>query len=560
MTYRQVHSTRPEAKSRVARWGSTVLIMCLLWVMMTPRADAFLVGLGYQYLRLLETGKVVHHDLRISLDPLHYEAYFTDDLTVQATKNTRELYVTLGVDYALDSVTTVDGEPLAHRVHLRLGSLPFIVYRIDLTERVLKDASTTVRIAYHISPETAQFSFPFLSDRLFFTTIAMLWYPQMPTEGFFSATVHLDGPGSLTMVAEGAPVPGSDGRSWRTVAPVPGFGLAIGNFASQHQEIAGRDVYAWHVEGDPGRSALFATRTAQAIQFFEGLLGPLPLDRLDIVAIPYGLGGSTGQYSWLIYDEMNVEIPLENEVMLSYMAAHEAAHKWLGFTAGLRILGTPWISEGLTDYLAFLAVEGMYGPEALREVIQTRSVQPLADHTGRLRSLASIELIDEDVATAIQKGALVFRTLHRRLGDERFFAFIRTFLKEYDQSHATAREFTTLLEREGGKAVQGFVGDWVNGTQLLDYAVRDVRVSPQGDGERLTFKVVSVGRLVEPGPVEVVVHLADGLDEWLAVEVGKEVSATYDQPVQRITVDPNFWTPDWHRTNNVWEAMERGAH
>src|SRR5690625_4070291 len=78
------------------RIGWFLAVLCVLWVWATPPAEAFLVNLGYrvgyQYLRLLEYGKAVHHDLRIRLDPPTYRAYFTDELTIQATRNTHELY------------------------------------------------------------------------------------------------------------------------------------------------------------------------------------------------------------------------------------------------------------------------------------------------------------------------------------------------------------------------------------------------------------------------------------------------------------------------------------
>lgn len=538
---------------------ASLLLASVLWLWVSvPAGASLLVNLGYAYLRLLQIGDVVEHDIHIRLEPWEYKAYFTDEVTIRATKSSDTLYMILGVDYVIDRVTTVDGQVLPHRRHISLGALPFIVYRIDLDARVARDELKSVRFEYHITPDTAQFSFPYISDELFFTTIAMLWYPQMPNESYFMATVHLDeAPPHLVLVGEGEPVPGTDGLAWRTVKPVPGIGVAIGRLASAYHTVDGRDIYAWHTPGQPGRSTLMAIRTGQAISYLEQLLGPLPAQRLDIVAFPYGIGGSTGQYSWLIYDEWNPEIPLENEVMLTYMAAHEAAHKWIGFTAGMQVLGTTWITEGLTDYLAFLTVEAIYGPEAMREVVEARSISPLANHEGRIRALSSIELTDADVSVAYQKGALVFRALHRRLGDERFFGLLRTFLAEYTHEHATPRQFTDLIEREGGESTRRFVADWVNGANPLDYALQDVRVVSEGNGERLTFKVVSVGRLVEPGPVQVLVRLADGLEQWIDAELGETVSVRFDQPIVKVVVDPDYWVPDWYRENNLWEAQGR---
>lgn len=532
------------------------LVVALCLAVASQAQGALLVNLGYSYLRLLQAGDVVHHELRVSLDPAQFVARFTDDVTIHLIKSTDVVYMTLGSDYILDEVSMADGQKLRHGRHfLNIGALPFTIYRIDLPRHYQRDTELTLRFSYHISPETAVNTFPYLSDRLFFATISMFWYPQMPTEGFFTATVHLDdAPGYLTLVGEGAPEEGTDGRSWRTVKPVPGFGLAIGEFVPIHQEVDGRDVYTWHPPFQPGHARSMGQRAGEAVTFLEGLLGPLPLERLDIVALPYGLGGSTGQYSWFIYDEMNMDIPLDNPVMLTYMAAHEAAHKWIGFTAGTQVLGTTWITEGLTDYLAFLTVQEIHGTEGMRHVIEARAITPLSQQTGRLRAVSAIEITDADVGVAFQKGALVFRTLHRRLGDEAFFALLRTFIDEYTLGHASSRNFTDLINREGGQAVRRFVTDWINGNQELDYAIESVRVTPSGSGQRLEFRVVSKGRLTEPGPADVEITLADGTVRMVEVELGQQASFEFDVPVRRVVVDPDYWTVDWRRENNVWQA------
>lgn len=541
------------------RWGSrlcTLAVGVLLCFAVSSQAQgSLLVNLGYSYLRLLEAGEVLHHELRIVLEPDEFVARFVDDVHIRLTKRTDVLYMTLGADYALDEVATLDGQTLRHGRHiLSLGALPFVIYRIDLPQREAQGTELTLRFSYHISPDTATYTFPYLSDRLFFTAIPMFWYPQMPTEGYFTATVHLDeAPAGLTMIGEGKPVEGSEGLTWTTVKKVPGFGVVIGDFVPVYQQVAGRDVYSWHVRHQPGYAAEMGQRAAEAAQILEGLLGPLPLERFDVVALPWGLGGSLSQYSLYIYDEMSTEIPLEDEVMRTYMAAHETVHKWIGFTAGTQVLGTTWISEGLADYLAYLVVEQIHGKQGLRQVIAARAVEPLAADGGRKRALTAIEVTDEDAPAAMQKGALVFRALHRRLGDEGFFRLLRSFVEEYTLDYATSRQFIDLIEREGDSAGRRFVSDWINGNQELDYALEGVRIEAIGEGERVAFTVVSKARLVEPGPVDVEITLADGSVRFLEAEVGAEVSAEFSQPVVGITVDPDYWTPDWRRGNNVWQ-------
>lgn len=541
---------------RRPRWGLRMaqLFIALSFVLIiaAPKADAFLVGLGYRYLQLLQTTDAVHHDLYLHLEPETFTARFVDDFTVQARKNTSTVYVILGIDYEISEVTTPAGEPLAFRRHLGLGALPFIIYRIDLDKQLLHGEETTVRITYYTDPDTAEMSFPFAADDIFFTVIPMFWYPQMPTEGFFTATIHLESPSSFQFIADGKPVEGTDEKVWETVAPVSGLGVAAGNFTKFEEIMAGRQVGAWHTPYNEGRVKEVARRTAEAVQYFEELLEPLFLDRLDVVALPWGLDGSTGHYAWTLYDATMEELPLADDIMLTYMAAHEAAHKWIGFTAGLHLLNTPWISEGLTDYLALLFVEHTHGTAAMRSAIEQRHITPLSQFEGRWRALSSIDFTDEDLPIAYQKGALVFRTLHRRLGDEAFFTLVQRFIETYRHQHPTSREFVQLVQSVGGQAAAQFAANWVNGARELDYALNDVTVSQTDDEYQVAFRVVSVGQIVEPEGVEVLIQLLDGSEHFAYVSLNEHVRLSYKHPVASVVVDPNYWLPDWRRTNNVW--------
>ena len=108
--------------------------------------------------------------------------------------------------------------------------------------------------------------------------------------------------------------------------------------------------------------------------------------------------------------------------------------------------------------------------------------------------------------------------LHRRLGDEAFFALIRSFIHHHAGRVVTGQEFIDFADafvREAGAAgaagvhepagLRAFFDQWIQGTQTLDYALQ---VLEAGEAH-LAFRVVSRGRLVEPGQVPVEVQLAN---------------------------------------------------
>lgn len=551
-----MHAMRARPRAAVPAW--LVLALCtLFWLGATQRSEAFLLNLGYQTLRLLENADPISHDITLRLNPETKEAYFTDKFTIAAQKNIGDFYVLLGHDYVLERAGTVDGEVLSHRVYIQWASLPFTIYRINFSERVAAGEETTVVLEYRLGPDTVKTVSPFVTDDLFIAIVTMFWYPQMPGESFFEATVHMEGPDDWVMIGEGEPLEGTNGRSWRTVAPVTGLNFVAGWFEPVEMSAESWRVVGWRAPGWGRYLEEMMEHTVGAMRFYESLLGPLGLERLDVVSLPIYLGGSLSQFSGWMFDEYMTSYGIRDTALRAYMAGHEVAHKWVGYRVGFEVLGTTWLQEGLADYLAFLAVGDMLGAEAMRHVIMERSIKPVAEFDGRIRALSAIEVLDSDREIAGPKGALVLRALHRRLGDDVFYAGLREFFSRYSFDHVNPNHFFAVMEEVSGQNLSTFQRDWVRGTRELNYALDRIEQVSTDEGYRLTLRVVSRGRLVEPDPADVVLTFEDGSRTTVSVAPdGKDVVLYPDARVVRIELDPDLWLPDWDRTSHVWTIEE----
>lgn len=254
------------------------------------------------------------------------------------------------------------------------------------------------------------------------------------------------------------------------------------------------------------------------------------------------------------------------------MVAHESAHKWLGRTAGMQLVGSSWVLEGLAEYLGYRALEAILPTQSIQKLFRERTYTPFVEASrGRTRSLSSIEVFDEDGQWLFQKGALLFRMLHRRLGDPLFDAVLRRFLESYQKDHASASDFTRFvsqtassiadelgIERPGTSSADltDFFRAWAEGRQTLDYSLR-VQVDEAIDGGYdLRLTVESLGRLTEPGPVDVAVWTDSGRRIDLSLQLG-EVHAVYveEEPISA-QLDPDLWLADVNPTNNLWEKED----
>jgi hypothetical protein len=537
-------------------WGKFLFLFlftgCLVLFVFTPVADAsFLLNLGYSYFKWLDNADVYHHDISVKIDTQTKTAELVDLFHITATKSVSTIYIILGVDYRIDDIRDSDGNAVKYKVHLSMDILPFTIYRLDLPKAVKVGENTVLSIHYSHTPDTVKYSTPFMSDSLFFASVPMMWYPQMPTENFFTASVSVETLLPIVL-SEGEPVDGSDGRQWKIERAVAGLNIVAGNL----EPIAIQSSYnttAWKGVDQVSNAAEIGGYLAESLPVLESKLGELNLSRVDLISLPVWYGGTQSGYTMIVVDDYLHFLGIKTPLLRAYLAAHEAAHKWFGFTAGFNVLSTVWLLEGIAEYMAYLTIEDIYGTEALREVIQAMALKPLGDYKEKMRSLSSIEWIDADQEMAKQKGALVLRALHRRLGDDAFYRGIREFLQEFEGRYASAEQLMDIMENVSGQNLNSFVKNWVDGTKVLDYALENVNVQKMDNGYQVSFKVVSKGQLTEPDPVEVDIYLKDGTITRLEdVSVGKVITEYFYDEVVRIELDPDIWTPDWNRQNNSW--------
>lgn len=562
-------------------------------------AEASLASLGYTLLGRLDRADVVHHDIRAEVDPERMTARFWDDVTL-VSGGSDTLYVLLGADARLQRVSDAEGRDVSFSPTMNWISLPFAIYEIP-TPGVRRGERFRLRFEWSISPETVKRLSPFVALRFFYAGYDMLWYPNMPGEEFFEAEIRVTVPQGYAAIADGElagvePVrtvaatgredPSASVYHYRTPAPVMGLGLGVGRFrALEPVELVLDDgsrveIQPWQPVGWISSVQSAASYAASAVRYLSRHLGTLPVNRFFVAHVPFPVGASYASLYGHVYggdlSDLGPGAPqrdndgLSDDHALALVAAHEAAHKWLGGVAGMRLVGSAWLSEGLAEYLAYLVLVETLGQEAALSTLEGRVYLPYTRAAqGRQRALANIDLLDEGEPLVYQKGALVFRMLHRRLGDDAFFALIRSFVQQHrgqvvtgqtfiDHAEAFAATWRDPLGGEGRTGAGGtspdemraFFEQWVKGSSTLDYALRVMETSER----RLVVRAVSAGRIVEPGPVSLSVELDDG--RRLIAEIALDETVEFNLPAspRSVMLDHERWLADANPANNVWYA------
>ncbi len=580
---------------RLGRWGLrlclALALLCAHAVTATPSTEASWASVGYSVLRYFDRADVIHHQITAEIDPQAGEARFLDDVTFSFDRPATSFHVLLGVDAVLDRVVDPEtGHTLDARPTLSWSSLPFTVYRVSLSGTGARDATTrTVRYEWHLPRDQVKGINPFISSRHFYLGYPSLWYPHTPAEDFFDAEITVKAPPGYRAFADGALVRESleTGEfTYRTESPTDKLGVGVGRFAvdevewPRQVEAVADDPEAPRPEGDApvnvgtievwqpigfaSTAAEVAYHVRESLTFFEERLGSLPLSTLRVVEVPFFVPASFPSLSTLTYGGNLQYLGLSGAGAPAILAVHETAHKWLGGVAGVPPVGSAWFAEGLAEYLGHLALASYMPEEWAHRTFASRVYEPFVASHGRgaprrPRSLASIEVFDEDSPLLFQKGALLFRMLHRRLGDDVFFDAVRRFVNERREGHGTARDFEAILrsmhDTNEALALEQFFTSWVRGTRSLDYALQVSRTNeaPDDSGRfEMEMTLLSRGELVEPGTVEVEFRFLNSQSQWERLEAGESRTFTLPEKPLSVRLDPHHWLADSDPSNNIW--------
>ncbi|HEX6534487.1 MAG TPA: M1 family metallopeptidase [Gemmatimonadaceae bacterium] len=148
------------------------------------------------------------------------------------------------------------------------------------------------------------------------------------------------------------------------------------------------------------------------------------------------------------------------------------------------------------------------------------------------------------------RASMMYAALRDVLGDSTMVAFLHDYYARWKYRHVDEHAMRASAERVSGRDLGWFFQQWVHGTGLIDYALRDVRVSRDGAGWVTRARITREGAYRHPMPVGVRVDtgwvvargapLAD--DQWVEVR-------TRERP-RDVRLDPRHLTWDWDRRND----------
>jgi leukotriene A-4 hydrolase/aminopeptidase len=233
--------------------------------------------------------------------------------------------------------------------------------------------------------------------------------------------------------------------------PIPSYLLALAVGRLEARDLSPR-ARVWAEPETVAAAAWEFAGVEEMILKAEGLFGPYPWDRYDMLVLPpsFPYGGMENPRMTFLTPTL-----LAGDRSLVDVVAHELAHSWTGNLVTNASMEHFWLNEGFTVWAERRILRLLHGEDAAalgwamgQKALEDSLEQfKQAPHLTVLRM--HLEGIDPDDAFSsipYEKGARLVAALEREVGEERFLRFLRDYMDAFRFTSITTEQFCSFAE------------------------------------------------------------------------------------------------------------------
>jgi len=243
-----------------------------------------------------------------------------------------------------------------------------------------------------------------------------------------------------------------------------GLTLAAGKFVVVMRMSGNTEIATYLYPEDAGLADEYLTAAAAYLDAYSRVLGPYPFPRFSIGENFFASGLGMPSYALLGAGS------IRRHYTQPYALGHEIVHSWIGNHV-FNDNGGNW-AEGLTTYLANYYWHELKGDlqkarEERRLMLLSYAVYVPPDQDYPIVRFKR-KSDQRDTAIGYNKAAMVFHMLRREIGDDRFFAALRTLVAEYGGRRIGWREVEALFSRVSSRDLRPFFARWIEQAGAAD--------------------------------------------------------------------------------------------
>ncbi|WP_034887139.1 M1 family metallopeptidase [Gillisia sp. Hel_I_29] len=310
--------------------------------------------------------------------------------------------------------------------------------------------------------------------------------------------------------------------------------------------------------------------TAKLLAFYNEHIGEYPWKQYSVIQ-----GGDGG----MEYANCTLITGGENYDGLLGTTAHEFAHSWFQQLLGTNESQHPWMDEGFTSYISTQAEQSLEGKNSENPYKGSYRTYNYLAQSGKEQALSTHgDRYEYNMAYSIAsyvKGSVFLSQLGYIIGKENLQQTLHSYYDEWKFKHPSPNDFIRVAEKVSGAELNWYLNDWVNTTNTIDYAVKNI--SEENNATTATLERVGI----MPMPLDVTVSYTDGTSENIYIPLsmmqwekpaaeGMErtveknwswAQRNYDlklnkpkSEISKIEIDAAGFMADVDRSNNIFPA------
>ena len=233
--------------------------------------------------------------------------------------------------------------------------------------------------------------------------------------------------------------------------PIPPYLLALAVGRLEFRDLSPR-ARVWAEPETVEAAAWEFAGVEEMILKAEGLFGPYPWDRYDMLVLPpsFPYGGMENPRMTFLTPTL-----LAGDRSLVDVVAHELAHSWTGNLVTNASMEHFWLNEGFTVWAERRILRTLHGDDAaaLGWAMGQKALEDSLDRFKNEPHLTMLRLhlegIDPDDAFSsipYEKGARLVAALEREVGEDKFLRFIRDYIDAFRFTSITTEQFCAFVE------------------------------------------------------------------------------------------------------------------
>jgi len=206
--------------------------------------------------------------------------------------------------------------------------------------------------------------------------------------------------------------------------------------------------------GQPNAVDFFYDTTAEVTDLWSETFGPYPFDSTGAIADNATYNGQPLGFSLETQTR-----PVYSAVRSENTIAHELAHQWFGDSVSPATWPNIWLNEGFASFAEYLWAEHR-GTRTGHESFLADYSRP-ADSTFWQVVIADPQRDTMFARAVYRRGAMTLQALREKIGEEKFFRILRTWVAEHRHGNATTEQFIALSEEVAGQPLDDFFDVWL---------------------------------------------------------------------------------------------------